>query len=594
MRPLGAERSFVYPSGHAIGEAPRVFELDFSLEAGRSITALDCPNQLDARVVKATDKTASVALARAGKALGSDVVVRWSEASPALDLGVRAAKEPAYVEARFSFTRDPSPDATPPRDVVFVVDTSLSMAGDALEREKMLVSEAARLLNARDRIALVTFDAEVRSWASPVVADETNKKRLSDEVALLRASGASNLDAAIDRAHELLAELPHPTLVMGTDGQATVGEDLDRISPASPPEAFSGADVRVALFNYPSRQKPLEAVFPRLKTEFVPSGPAGADRVRRLAELALAPRIENVHFDVEGLSPDSLSGDLPAVMALGDSAHFAFRAPGVAKVRVTGTLHGQPIVEERTIVAPEVVDSSDPLPTEWARLRIATLEEKYRASHEDAVRAEIVSLGTSFHLVSSLTSLVAADDALSPDRVMPGDPEIRVRAPRGASAVRAVLPWGETVDCDWEADEGLWFGRFLVPRSVADGLYRVPIFVEIQGRSERRTTLLFRVDSKAPEFTLALRRDGGELRLVATPKEDVFDRDGSGIRKDRVDLKSLVARIGDRSIVLERIDEDHWGAALPPELRGATGAELVATDYALNISHARHALKVLR
>ena len=244
-------------------------------------------------------------------------------------------------------------------------------------------------------------------------------------------------------------------------------------------------------------------------------------------------------------------------------------------------------------MAPEVVDSSDPLPTEWARLRIASLETRYRASHEDAARTEIVSLGTTFHLVSSLTSLVAADDALSPDRVMPGDPEIRVRAPRGASAVRAVLPWGETVDLDWQADEGLWFGRFLVPRSVADGLCRVPVFVEMQGQTHRRTTLLFRVDSKAPEFSLSLRKEGVELRLVATPKRDVFDRDGNGIRKDRVDLKSLVARVGDRSIVLERLDDDHWGATLPPELRGATEAELVATDYALNISRARHALKVL-
>ena len=42
-------------------------------------------------------------------------------------------------------------------------------------------------------------------------------------------------------------------------------------------------------------------------------------------------------------------------------------------------------------------------------------------------------------------------------RALPGDPEIRIPAPRDARAVTVVLPFGETADAVWE-DEPVSFG----------------------------------------------------------------------------------------------------------------------------------------
>ncbi len=596
LRPLGAERSFVYPAGRTIVDPATISELDFELTANRPIHELDCENQRDAQIVHDDATHARVSLDGTGGATKSDVVVRWTEDSDPVELAVRGARikegEPGYVEARLSFTRDPAPDRASPRTFIFVVDTSLSRAGQAIDKAKTLVTSVSTGLSGQDKIALVSFADEVRSWSAALPASATNKQRLQDELSPLRAAGGSNLDAAIARAAELLEGSVNPVIVMATDGQPTVGEELDKLSPASAPSAFQAADVRVALFNYPSRQKVLGPLFPRLSVEYVPNGDAGDSKVKRLAVLAQAPRIENVKWTVSGLLPETQRGLLPESVLLGDSIRLAGRAEGAVKVHVTGTLHGRPIALEKSLEGLKI-DPVDPLPVEWARLSIAELESAYDKSPEPALRDRITALATDFHLVSRFTSLVATEDSMTPDRVMPGDPEILVNAPREANSVRAILPWGEVVECEWRDDEKRWYGRFLVPRSTEDGLYRARVFVEYQGKTRLRTTLLFRVDSKPPEFSLKLVKRDLRWFLEATPIRDVFDSDGNGVRKDRVDVRRLVVRIGSETIPLEQVEEDSWRAELHalPSSR-AIESEVVATDFALNVSRTHHTLQV--
>ncbi len=595
LHPLGGERTLVYPAGFSGDSPASVFDFDMALASTRPLDSIECPNQPDARGFRASELGGRVQLERLASPLERDLVIRWVEDAPPLDLAARAVRttgeaEP-YVEARFSFTKDPYADAAAPRDVVFVVDTSLSMAGDALDDARQIVEQGAANLSARDRVALVTFDAVVRSWSALAPADDTTKKRLGDELRPMLASGASNLDAAVDRAHELLKDSGRPVLVIATDGQPTVGEDLDRLTPATPPDGFRGTQAYVALFNYPSRQKAMEALFPNVTSVYVPGGQAAQAAVRKIALLASAPTIDDLHVDVDGLAPETRHGRVPPSLAVSESLRIVGRATGPVTVRVSGTLHGKPVALSQAVAVPEGPADDDTLPVEWARARIADLEASYRESPDTKVGQEIEALGTKYHLVSSRTSLLAAD-SLSPDRIMPGDPELRIVAPRAATGVRGVLPWGETVPCEWSEDEGVWFGRFLVPRGYPDGLYKVRVFMDLQGLTSLRTTLYFRVDSKPPEFDLRAVRDGASLRLEATAMRDVFDSEGSSLRKDLVDVKSVVVRLAGDAIPLERVDDDHWGAVIPmPGGAGPWTAEIVATDYARNTSTHEVALR---
>jgi hypothetical protein len=131
-------------------------------------------NQLDAHIVKAGDKAARVTLDRAGIALGTDLVVRWAEASPALDLRVRAAKtnEKGRLRGGPVLFHRISPDATPPASSSSWTRPCRWQGTRWIAKELV---EALRLLNARDRIALLTFDAEVRSWSAHWSPTSPNK-----------------------------------------------------------------------------------------------------------------------------------------------------------------------------------------------------------------------------------------------------------------------------------------------------------------------------------------------------------------------------------------------------------------------------------
>ncbi len=621
LHALGGERTFVYPAGYSGSVPAGIFELDLALTATTPLASVADVSPVDARFAQTSKLRARGAVERVGAPLEHDFVARWSESTEPVELAVRAvpgsalsnagagadagAVEPGFVEARFAFTRDPKPEAAPPRDIVFVVDASLSMAGDAFEKARDVVVQSLKNVGQKDRIALVTFDAVVRSGSALEPATDVVKARLEGELRAIRASGASNLDAAVDRAHALLAESAHPVLVLATDGQPTVGEELDTLTPATKPAEFASSQVFVALFNYPSRQKPLEALFPAVTSVYVPSGAAADAAVHKLAQLATADTMRDLHIVVEGAEEATQHGRVPAQLAMGDGVRIAFRAKGAVTVRVTGTLHGAPMtltkhVDVGALAQTRVVDGApmDPLPMEWARLRIADLETTYREGHDENVKREITALGTTFHLVSSMTSLVATSDSLSPDHIMPGDPEIRVKAPKSADSVRAVLPWGEIVACEWLDDEKVWFGRFLVPRSIGDGLYRVRVFVEAQGVTALKTTLPFVVDSRAPDLALTATREGNLVHLHATPIMIATSRGDrhARLRNDAADVKSVVVRLGETTVHLERRDgETDWNAVVPVDVAAANrSAQLIATDYARNTKTTDVALTVAR
>jgi len=280
------------------------------------------------------------------------------------------------------------------------------------------------------------------------------------------------------------------------------------------------------------------------------------------------------------------------------------------QVEISGLLHGEPVELSTTIDVPTAPDERGDrgLPVEWARARVRAFEgELDTLSLEPGAREaraeEIRRLGKTYRLATRFTSYVLTD-SLAPDRIKPGDPEIRVNAPATALGVRGLLPWGETVECEWQADEGVWLGRFLVPRGVADGLYRVRVFVDTQRGTFYRGALYFRVDSRAPRFELARVNEGpveaGDvIRVRARPVEDVFDETKGGalgeVVRDRIDLKRIVVQIGDQEIPLKRAGEaDVWEADVIVDLpSGPNEIRLVTVDYALNSFEAVLELEVL-
>jgi len=585
---FGTQRSFTFPAAHSEsrGEPTLDFQVDIASDAELSqVASLNHP---DARLVKLDSKTERVLLNRTASPISQDLVVRWTEQVDPLELSLRTVSgkdgEPGFAQVDFAFNADTLGAREPARDFVFVVDTSLSMAGEALDHAKLLVERALEHLTVQDRLAMVEFDDQLSSWGALTAASAEAKDKAMRELAPKRAAGFSNLEAAIDRARELTQESKNPIIVLVTDGQSTVGDTPDVLAPASRPSDFEHTRVFVALANYPSRQPQLEKLFPHATLRFLPDGEAGRDVTRSLSQLIAAPVLENVHVAIEGMPEENRYGKVPERLALGERIHLLGRSNAATlHATVTGTLHGQPVKLERSVALSERESDRVNVPREWARTKLATLEARFAAERDRKLESEAIDLAKQFGLVSTFTSLVATD-ALSPDRVAPGDPELRIAAPRGTESVTAILPWGAQVKCSWHEAEGLWLGRFLVPRSVADGLYKVGVFTGNQGRVERRSNLFLRVDSRAPRYQLEIALSEAGWLLSALPEADVFDRNGDVIRTDLVDVKSVSVEIAGIAHLLTPTSNGKWSVNVAPLPDGQHRLSLTATDYAQNSS----------
>jgi Ca-activated chloride channel family protein len=596
---LGGERSYVFPAALKEAQpAPTLLDLEVAMVSDQPITTATSLNHPDARLDHPAPGQWIARLHRAHEGLERDLALRWQQDANSLDLAARAVRvkkgEPAYVEARIAFNSDPVPLLHQPIDVVMVVDTSLSMAGEPLERARKLAEGVLSGLTSDDKVNLVTFNDEVNTLHGGMVPARGAMLAMTrDAVSKFRAHGRSNLEAALDEAAQLLAKSERGLVVLMTDGQPTVGELYE--GGAAKRKDFDKTRVLVAHFNYPSRRSALEALFPSVSTRYVPDGPAGDDAVAELTRLAVAPMIEQLEVKLAGGEVDHIEGVVPTHLAVGESLRLMARAGSDVLLHVSGTLHDRPFALDQRVAVPADPDGRGDrgLPVEWARMRVRNLESKLDAGAGDKVpelTKEIRALGKDYGLMTRFTSFVVTDDSLSPDRIKPGDPEIRIRAPRSALGVRAVLPWGEIVECAWQPDEELWLGRFLVPRGVADGMYRVRVFVDGQGGTVLRGTLFFQVDSKPPTFVLS--RDGD--KLIARVKDGVFDRSGDAIVRDRIDLKHIVVQLAGRELPMARVgDSEVWEVALPGDLpAGKHVAHLYTTDFASNTSETTLAVEL--
>jgi Ca-activated chloride channel family protein len=595
---FGAQRSFVFPAAHSERRGEPALDFQVDIEGQAAVSGVASLNHPDARVVRLGARNARVLLSTSEAPLRQDLVVRWSERSEPQQLALRAVAgkdgEAGFGQVDFAFNADDLAAQSPSRDFVFVLDTSLSMAGEALEHGKRLIERAVGLLTERDRLALVEFDDRLSSWSELVPASARNRDRALSELRPKRASGLSNVEAAIDRARELTSNSSNPVVVLVTDGQSTLGDDPDALRPASKPADFSATQVFVALVNYPSRQPALEALFTAPTLRFLPSGEAGRQTADAMAELVAAPVLENVKLDISGLDPQESYGTQPRRLALGERIRVLGRLSGAPfEVRASATLHGRPLSFTQTASLSSRPSDQTTLPREWARTKLAGLETHYRADRDDASKAAAIELAKQFGLISSLTSLVAVD-TVSPDRVAPGDPELRIRAPRSASSVVATLPWGGEVRCAWDETEGLWFGRFLVPRTLGDGVHKLSIFSTMQGRKQRRGSLLLRVDSRAPQYRLRATRRDGLLQLLAEPVAEVFDKSGDALRLDLVDVKHVSVELRGQTHALTLGAEGVWSGTAPLPGAGDHAASLVATDYAQNSSRRRSRLSIAK
>lgn len=428
-----------------------------------------------------------------------------------------------------------APPMTKPRSVLLMLDTSLSMQWEKLQKAYEAMELFLQSLTPADTFNLILFNDEINQFSKDPV--KASPQTIEQSLGFIRAAymtGGTDLLTALAAANKAASSLPRGerAIVMVTDGNPTmtttqtrgiVGGFSKSNSSGARIYVFGiGGDTNLNLLGELARStrglfvwsRETDDIDFKLRTFFEKVGQQPIDG------LAITASDASNFYHVY---PD-------AGLTSYDGSRFAFvgryRKPGPTAVTFSATSQGKPVKLTEQVTLPELDATNDHLPRVWARARVDALLREIDLHGETPERInEIIALSKKYKFVTPYTSFLAAPRSLLRPRVIrPGDPVLRVRADQSIRSIVAVLPFGETKEMFYLKDQDLWETRFLAPPDMKDGAYQARlILTDERGRSYQEEKS-FVIDSRPPRLSAKLSqatvRAGSELTITAVADAD--------------------------------------------------------------------------
>lgn len=440
-----------------------------------------------------------------------------------------------------------------------IVDTSRS----ALESRELGLQNLQMVLeqlDRDDRFLVMTADIAANLvTAKPQSPDAASITAAVAAVRAIEPDGASDIGLAFARSAEVLAPFKGAgrsleILYIGdgtpTWGITEPGELKTRID-----RALASIPVHAAILGKGASRKTWgQLMVGRAGRMASPRTLADARRFAFLASHSHAtPRIDDLQ--IAEIAGANVFPNQPQPLYRGDSLVAVIRAPApgadkepLSAVELTGTYAGRPFKQTVRIIAPK---SSDLVAKRWASKQIDQLQKDKADKHT------IIALSKDFGVMSKHTSLLVLESeeaykqhgierrrareqllaqnrpqvtggdleslggrspSLSPDHIQPGDPEIRIPAPRDARSVVVIFPFGDTKLAHFDSDADAWIARFLIDKDTPDGKYMVIVNVTHADGRLQTYRLPYFVDTSAPQVTLNFRPRGKGFIVSAKQK----------------------------------------------------------------------------
>ena len=523
-------------------QAARYFRLNFELHSAHAVTQFQAaakayPLKLDEEsphlikghfegqnVNLTEDFVATFGLDRAGSDTLQVIAHRnpiSDQPSPTETAPIRSNNEPGFFAAeallgtgqgQSAASGSPVAGSTSAKTLIILMDTSLSMQWEKLERSYQALETLLRTLKPEDKFNLILFNSQTQSFqASPVPADSGAIQRALDFVRASRLRGGTDLQRALQEGlGQCSGSGGNRYLVLLSDGGATRGTIQNgklagwyetawkRLPEANRPKTYIfgvGDDANLPLLKMLAREDGvLENV---LSTE-----PMDFKLTSFLSKIGRSP-IGQLQLSI---SPDTA---VDSVYALQDSAFSGSMAMWVGRYRkaqqdtvfsVHGVRDGTPLaISAKANLPGESLDHPQ-LPRLWARARVDALLEKIQQDGEDqATIDEIIRLARQYKFVTPYTSFLAVPRALLRPRVIrPGDPVLRVKTDESIVSVVALFPFGLMQKLRYLSNEDTWQTRFFAPKDMQDGTYSVRLVLRDRAGHTYREAKTFVIASKTP------------------------------------------------------------------------------------------------
>ncbi|GCF90285.1 marine proteobacterial sortase target protein [Shewanella sp. M-Br] len=329
-----------------------------------------------------------------------------------------------------------------PRELILVIDTSGSMAGDSIVQAKNALLYALKGLKPEDSFNIIEFNSSLSQFSTvSLPATSSNLSRARQFVSRLQADGGTEMALALDAALpkslgsvSLDATQPLRQVIFMTDGSVgneqalfdliryQIGESrLFTVGIGSAPNSHfmqRAAELGRGTFTYIGKVDEVD------------------EKISALLSKIQYPVLTDiqVRFD-DGSVPDywpSPIADLyrgePVLVSLKRSA----REPQELVISGRqGHQNWQQSLSLQDNSAGLMTHQGAGLDLLWARKQIGALELSKNGANDDKVKQQVTALSMNYHLVSAYTSLVAVDLTPIDSTAMSRDAVVRQHLPLG-------------------------------------------------------------------------------------------------------------------------------------------------------------------
>ena len=433
------------------------------------------------------------------------------------------------------------------RTVVILMDTSLSMQWDKLERSYAAAAKLLQSLRPQDRFNLLLFNDSVSSFRpAPVAADTATTMAALEWLRGQPLRGGTDLQKALAAALQQASQ-PGSALALLTDG----GADRGIVQNAHLAAWYSAQWRQIPINSRPNTDIFAvgdDANIPLLRMlaandgamiQILSSEPVDYKLNEFLSDLGQSP-IRDLQLATPSAADVSLVYPLDDAVFPGGQASWVgqyARPAANAAFHAEGHANGQTIAAAATAELPAQALDHPELPRLWAGARVqALLDQIERNGETEAAVDEIIRLAKEYKFVTPYTSFLAAPRALLRPRVIqPGDPLLRVHTDPGIVSVIALFPFGLEKPLRYLPQDGaaapasatethtrLWETRFLAPPDLKDGVYPVRLVLRDRQGQVYLESKSFVLDSTPPTVRIHLDRtryragDSVPLRVSAS------------------------------------------------------------------------------
>lgn len=329
-----------------------------------------------------------------------------------------------------------------PREVIFVIDTSGSMAGPSIGQATAALGLALKRLGPGDTFNVVRFNHRTESlFPGAQAASPPNLRGAERYVSSLGAEGGTEMLPALRQALEGPEQSSRlRQVVFLTDGAVANEEQLFRVIR----ERLGGSRLfTVGIGSAPNSHFMREAArLGRGTFTFIGSPAEVQQKMVALFRKLEAPALTDVRLELPGARDVEILPPLIPDLYLAEPLTVTLRAGMLPSVAILRGRWGS-TEWERELSLRRAADGAG-LSVHWARAKIAALLDQRRAGAPvDDVRHAVIAVALGHHLVSPYTSLVAVD--VTPRR--PGDASLSTHA------LKTNLPDG------WEYDAVFGLGQ---------------------------------------------------------------------------------------------------------------------------------------